>query len=139
MGWEVDKKIDKPGNEYHGKPYVVSKRYTASLNEKSNLSKDLAGWVGIVQSGFDIETLIGKSCLVTVTHSEDGKYVNVTGVAKLVEGMENMKAVASPEAPAWVKKLQESAGEKTVTPEQVAEGLKADFDANDIGNKEVPF
>jgi hypothetical protein len=80
-----------------GRPFIVSKNYTFSGHEKSNLRKDLEAWRGMPfrdsdfgEGGFDIRNLLGKGCLVGVTHSEnDGKtYANVTSVSKVMKGMQ---------------------------------------------------
>ena len=40
--WEIDQKLTT--GEYAGKPFMQSKRYTFTLFEKGNLSKDLESW-----------------------------------------------------------------------------------------------
>tara|TARA_Y100001935_G_scaffold93147_1_gene77434 strand:+ start:50803 stop:51309 length:507 start_codon:yes stop_codon:yes gene_type:complete len=72
-----------------GKPFILVKRYTWSLHEKSNLRKDLERFRGqkFTQSelseGVDLETYIGLSCNILVVHNEveDGKvYANIESV-----------------------------------------------------------
>jgi hypothetical protein len=79
-----------------GKPFTVSKRYTLSSHEKSTLRKDLEAWRGKAftdadfgPGGFDIASVIGKACLLSVVHSEkDGKtYSNIASIARLTKGM----------------------------------------------------
>jgi hypothetical protein len=72
-----------------GRRYIISKRYTASLHEKSNLYKDLVSWRGRPFSkdqlaGFDLETVLGAGCQVLVQHAErDGScFANVVAVMK---------------------------------------------------------
>jgi hypothetical protein len=81
--WEIEAKMDD------GRPFTVSRRYTVSLNEKSNLSKDLRSWRGKAFTpeelkGFDTERLIGVPCQVLIQHAErEGQvYGNVTTVIK---------------------------------------------------------
>lgn len=45
IGWELPNETMTEG-EHAGKPFGVSKFYTASLNEKANLRADLANWRG---------------------------------------------------------------------------------------------
>jgi len=73
-------------------PFQVSKWYTASLNEKATLRADLVNWRGrqFTQEelmGFDIQNIIGKPCLVSVVHNENGK-AKVSAVSALPKGME---------------------------------------------------
>lgn len=66
-----------------GRPFTVSRYYTTSLSEKSNLRADLAAWRGRDFSpeelnGFDEKNLLGKGCMVNITE-KSGKH-RVTGV-----------------------------------------------------------
>jgi hypothetical protein len=77
-----------------GKPFLVVKRYTLSLHEKSNLSHDMEGWrqkkfTEAERRGWDVESIIGKGCLLNVTHNESaGKtYANVAGIMPLPKNM----------------------------------------------------
>ena len=59
-------------------PMTISKFYTLSLHEKSNLSMDLVSWRGrpfteTEKNGFDITKLIGIPCQLNVMHNEKGK------------------------------------------------------------------
>lgn len=90
--WQISE--DMP----NGKPFLVSKRYTASLNEKATLRKDLESWRGKAFSEdeleeFDVDVLIGVNCLVNVAHNQDAKgrtWANVLSVTPLVKGMVKM-------------------------------------------------
>ena len=90
IAWELPTELMSEG-EHAGKPFSVSKFYTASLNEKATLRKDLANWRGRdfnpqELSGFDPKNILGKPCIVSVTLSEKGK-AKVTGVTALPKGM----------------------------------------------------
>ena len=77
-----------------GRPFTVSKRYTASLHEKAGLRKDLESWRGRKFTAdelkaFNISKLLGISCMLCVTHDhkDGGKtYVNVSSVMGLPKG-----------------------------------------------------
>jgi len=61
-----------------GKPLIVSKRYTVSLGDQSTLRKDLESWSGKKMTtedrkNFDVRNLLGKFCMLSVVHSEDGQ------------------------------------------------------------------
>ena len=92
----------QPLQTAEGKPLIVSKRYTLSLDEKATLRKDLEAWRGKAFTqeeldGFNLEVLLGKCCMVSITHSTyDGKeYANIDGISQV---------------PAALKKLGEPVG-----------------------------
>jgi hypothetical protein len=79
-----------------GRPFIVSKRYTVSLHDRSTLRKDLESWRGKSFSkeelaAFDLAKLIGVSCMVTVKHStpvgSDRTYANIAAISGLPKGM----------------------------------------------------
>ena len=90
--WEVpDERIEIKGKSL---PRGISKWYTASLNEKANLRKDLESWRGrqftpAELAGWDIAGILGKSCLLNVIHQETlrGTFANIAGVMPLPKGM----------------------------------------------------
>lgn len=77
-----------------GRPFLVSKRYTASLHEKSVLRHDLESWrgrpfTGEELRGFDVEKLVTANCQLVVVHKagEQGKvWANVQTIAPLAKG-----------------------------------------------------
>lgn len=88
--WELPTELMTTG-DFQGKPFTVSKFYTASLHEKSGLRKDLASWRGrdfTVEElkGFDLKSVLGKACMLAVGLSEKGK-AKVTSVMGLPKGM----------------------------------------------------
>lgn len=102
--WSLDKRMKSSDRKQLGKPYLVQKRYTASLHPKSSLRKDLESWAGkkmdeakIARDGFDLETLIGKGCYLSIQHNETdtGLYANVVAVMPLPDGMQ--KPIPDPE------------------------------------------
>jgi hypothetical protein len=96
IGWELPNELMNEG-EHAGKPFGVSKFYTASLNEKANLRADLANWRGRdftpqELGGFDSKNILGKTCMVSLTLSDKGK-TRVTGVMSIPKGMEVQQQV----------------------------------------------
>jgi len=80
-----------PDGEFEGQPYMVSKFYTSSLGEKSNLRKHLISWRGRdftpeELQGFDLTNIVGKPCMVSIIHSKNGK-ANVDNIMALPKGM----------------------------------------------------
>lgn len=89
IAWELPTELMEDG-----RPFSVSKNYTASLSEKSNLRKNLESWRGRKFTpeeleGFDLANIIGKPCMVQVVHNEsNGKiYANVETVASIPKGV----------------------------------------------------
>lgn len=95
--WEIEERMDD------GRPFIVSKRYTQSLNEKATLRHDLESWrgkplTGDELAGFDTEKLIGAPALVNVMHrnGEAGKvWSNVTGIMPIPRTLGPIKASGS--------------------------------------------
>lgn len=78
-----------------GRPMVLGRIYTNSLSKKANLRRDLEGWRGrsfTAQEldGFDLSTVLGKPCQLTVTHNTRGDrtYANVGSIVPWPTGME---------------------------------------------------
>lgn len=75
---------------------VLSKEYTASLGEKSNLYADLISWRGRAFTqeeleGFNLKQVLGANCLVNIVTNEKG-YSQVATIAKMPKGMAPKKA-----------------------------------------------
>lgn len=90
--WQIDENMED------GNLFLVSQRYTLSLHEKATLRKDLEAWRGRPFSddeleGFDVETVIGAPCLLSVVQAASGGniYANVKGVMKLPRGMQAIR------------------------------------------------
>ena len=75
------------------KPMQISKEYTLSLHEKSNLRRDLEGWRGKSfdskeLSKFDITNLISKECNISIIHktsksgNEFAQIGSISGITK---------------------------------------------------------
>ena len=89
IGFELPNELMTEG-DYAGKPFTVSRFYTASLSEKANLRKDLANWRGrdFTQEellGFESKNILGKTCMLSLTPNDKGK-VRITGVMALPKG-----------------------------------------------------
>jgi len=71
--WEVPSETNN-----NGEPLTISKFYTLSLHEKSNLGIDLTAWRGrafteIEKQGFDIGKLVGVPCMMNVMEGKNGR------------------------------------------------------------------
>jgi hypothetical protein len=78
---------DKNGEQHSG-PMTIGKTYTMSLAPKSNLRADLEAWRGRAFTetelrGFDVRTILGKPCMLVISHRDAGDkvFANITAVA----------------------------------------------------------
>jgi hypothetical protein len=88
VSWELpDELIEIEGEQ---RPITTSRFYTNSLGEKANLRKDLESWRGRSFTDdelqkFDLESILGKPCLLTIVGGENGK-TKVATVSGLPRG-----------------------------------------------------
>ena len=92
MVWNIAGEFIEVNNEQL--PRVMSKEYTLSLNEKSNLRKDLQAWRGQAFTeeelqGFDLLTVMNKPCQLQIINEEkNGKtYNNISAIMAMPKGM----------------------------------------------------
>lgn len=124
IAWELPdiRFTNKDGDDV---PRVVSKKYTLSLGEKSNLRKDLQSWRGKVFTadellGFDLTSILGSNCMIQIIHtSKDGKtYANIGSIIpclksvptkvpenKLIKFSLDEDAPIPEGIPAWIKAI----------------------------------
>jgi len=88
--WELNEPMQD------GRPFSISREYTASIGDKANLRKDLEAWRGrpftaTELQNFSLENVLGAPCLLGVVHkpSKDGSkvYANVGSIMALPKGM----------------------------------------------------
>lgn len=84
-------------NRPDGKPHQASQMYTLSLHEKAALRKDLESWRGLPfkedeLTGFDVEKLLGVTCLLNIIEvKKDGKvYGNVSAIMRLPKNWQDV-------------------------------------------------
>jgi hypothetical protein len=96
-----------------GNPFTVTRRYTASLNEKANLRRDLESWRGKTYTdeeikAYNTDILIGINCrlnLVKKAKTNGKEYIEVAGVMKPEGSPTALKAKTSRTfIPDWVAK-----------------------------------
>ena len=90
VSWELPNSLMSEGDSA-GKPFVISKFYTASLSEKATLRKDLVNWRGreftvSELSGFEMKNILGAPCMLSIVSNDKGKS-RVGGVMALPKGM----------------------------------------------------
>ena len=88
--WELNEMMQD------GRPFSISREYTASIGDKANLRKDLEAWRGrpftaTELQNFSLENVLGAPCLLGVVHkpSKDNSkvYANVGSIMALPKGM----------------------------------------------------
>ena len=97
--WELHGE-DADGNPLtleDGRPLSLSQRYTLSLAEKAKLRKTLISWRGreftaAELRGFDLRTIIGAPCMLTVTHGVKGDktFANVDTVTAVPAALKKL-------------------------------------------------
>lgn len=104
VGFELPTEIktykDADDNEV-SMPFTVGKFYTASLNEKANLRKDLESWRGKPftedeLSGFELDNVLGVPVMANVIHKEKkggGAKADISSISPVPKGMDVPKPV----------------------------------------------
>ena len=98
LTWELhgDDDLGFPLQTDDKKPLIVSKRYTVSLGDQARLRQDLEAWsnkkmTAEDRKNFDLKGLLGKFCMVNITHSEDGKYANISGISPVPSALRGVQ------------------------------------------------
>lgn len=133
VAWELNEPIVSD-DDFNGKRYRIYKKYTLSLNEKSNLSKDLTSWRGKPftdlerKGGFDVESIVGANCFLNIVHVEsDGKtYANISAVNPLPKNMPLILPENARSIPEWIVDIQAK-----------SEGIPSEVAANT--EEHIPF
>jgi hypothetical protein len=97
IGWELPTELRVFDEAKGEQPLVISKEYTLSLNEKSNLRKMLASWRGKEARSFDITVLVGIPCMLNIIHKP--KKSDPTSVFEEIGSISAMPKGVKPEPP----------------------------------------
>ena len=83
-----------PDGDHAGKPFSVHQRYTYSSSERARLRQDLESWrtkpfTDADFGNFDLQSVLGKPCLLTVVHDvkEGRTYANIKAITGMPKGM----------------------------------------------------
>lgn len=96
LTWELPEELHVFKEGEDAKPFVISQEYTLSMADKSKLRPVVEGLMGKLTEAetekFDIETLLGKCCLLTIVHNSSKSdstkiFANVSTTAPLMKGM----------------------------------------------------
>lgn len=109
--WELS--VLRTEGDFAGKRFIVCRKYNCSLNERSNLSKDLESWRGRAftadeREGFEIDVLVNKNCnlnMVEKTNTDGRTFVNIAGITGTVKGQAKMVPEAPGYMPKWIMGL----------------------------------
>lgn len=96
--WKVDLRWQTAEPMNDGRPYLVQRRFTLSLHEKSSLRAFLESWRGKSFTedeleGFDLEKLIGVNCMLNVVHkqgSKGGTFANAVSITPVMRGLDKL-------------------------------------------------
>jgi hypothetical protein len=93
--WQIDER-----DEETGKRFIVGKKYTQSLADKSNLRHDLESWRGRPMNPeelhcFELSNVIGANCQIQIVHNiaKDGSgkvFANVAAIVPAPKGVEKI-------------------------------------------------
>jgi hypothetical protein len=116
LTWELhgNDDQDQPLKTDDGKPLIVSKRYTVSLGDQARLRQDLEAWSNKKMTAedrkkFDLRNLLDKFCMVNITHSEDGKYANISGISPVPSALRNAQPEGiNPTLHFWLAEFDQS-------------------------------
>lgn len=155
ISWQLpDETIEIDGKD---EPRVISKRYTLSLDDRSNLRADLAAWRGRdftpeELQAFDLRNIVGAPCLINIIHKENNgkKYANISSIMALPKGMPRPQMAGEPtvfdldesplsdinKLPKWIA---ETIYKSETYKERVAAGVEPEFKELDDGDGELPF
>lgn len=90
IGFELPMELMTEGDA-KGKPFVVSRFFTASLSKKANLRRELESWRGRAFTeqelmGFESKNIIGKPCMLSLIANDKGK-TRISGIMAMPKGM----------------------------------------------------
>ena len=144
--WEIKKQrieVERDGKK-EDMPRAISKRYNASVHEKSTLSHDITGWRGTgfspaeMKDGFDARVMAGENCMLNITHKvgSDGK--NRAKVSAIAPLMPEMVATLS-ENPLVVYDIDENGWEVPAgTPPWTIDVIKESYEYKEAHKDAAP-
>ena len=88
-------------NEFEGKksPTTIFQKYSFYNTDKAKLPKVMQSWgkLKAAPTTLNIKPYLGQSCLLNITHTQDGKYANISdggrGINPLMDGMAKLTPI----------------------------------------------
>lgn len=141
--------------DFEGKPFLLINSFNFSMYQNSRLCQFIEAWLGRKfpdqkkADEFDLETLLGKTALCNVIHSDDEKWVNIGSIMPVPAGMVAPKPVGellafdceSPDMKVF-EKLSEKVKEKIGTSHEFMNPKSQQSDERNppaVSTDEVPF
>ena len=121
-----------------GTHYTIGKFYTASLNEKATLNKDLSSWRGkTIKPGdeIDLSKLLGMFCQLQVMENEKGRHVIKSILPKQHE-FESLEPLLTEKDYDELPEFFQEAIDKQLTPTEQPKRMPGGIENL---NDEVPF
>ena len=93
IDWELPTETKVFDPDKGEQPLSISKDYTASFNDGSNLYKDLSSWLGDLSKNdeFELTQILGRDCMVNIQHKTSGAgnvYAYVASVMPMPQGLD---------------------------------------------------
>ena len=146
-----ERKVFKEGDE--PKPFSISREFGLTMGKKSNLRPFVESYIGTTLSdeeayGFDLEDLLGMSCLLNVVHAEKGDkvFANIKSASPLPKGMEapelfNEKVVIDVDTTPFdqIEQLPDFIKDKMKSSEEYRERVAKNQDAGVAPAEEAPI
>lgn len=85
--------------DFAGQPFLVIANYNFSMYQNSHLCSFIEQWEGRkfpnqdAADDFDFAPLLRKPAYANITHSDDGKWVNIGAIGPMPDGVEPLKPV----------------------------------------------
>jgi len=140
--WELGELMDD------GRPWMISQRYTASLNEKATLRHHLESWRGRPFTeneleAFDLETIRGVGCQLQIIHKvkeSGGKKATILAIVPLPKGVAALP-IHNIDPPKWIADSRDK--NKAAMTERDAARMEAAAvaggNAGDASEVDIPF
>lgn len=163
IGWELPTETRVFKEENGEQPFVISKEYSLSMNEKANLRKDLKSWRGKdftedEAKSFDITNLIGVPCMLNVIHKHSKKdptkvYEEIAGITGIPKGItvpaqinknfvlsyDNFDSVMFNSLPDFIKQKMQTSSEFTFLSQPEHKNMDNGDDINSGDVDDLPF
>lgn len=141
VAWELGQKMTT--GEFAGKPFMITKYYTLSLSEKASLRKDLEAWRGKAFTeaelkGFDVESIKGANCLLSIVETENGKR-KVNGVMALPAGMTKLAPTLTEPSERYMEWIERERAKAVPDAPTVEPGAAPVVTSEDGGEGDLPF
>jgi len=98
FGWELPDCIIPDSD----KPFMANRTFTLTMSDRGNLKPFMESWRGEaysqeqIDAGVDVRRVLGSWGLISIVHTEDKKYANVSNIVGLPASMKGTVAKRKP-------------------------------------------